>query len=184
MYIKQKTLTSFRKALTVPFIICILTFVSEIKSSMEWFELKYLDLLFTWYPEICYITGQKKPIESPTIIIKKDQSFESKFKRSATRKDFADLLENLRNQGVKVAALDYIYSEPSNDDEDFINQLGLFPYPILAHNFVGRGQQNFSLVDLVDTKADRATGMVNLYRPISEKAFARGLINIPSDWIR
>ena len=165
----------------MPFIICILTFIPNVKDTFEWFELKYLDLLFTWYPEICFVTGQKKPIESPTIIIKKDQSFESKYSRSATRKDFADLLENLRKQGVKVAALDYIYSEAKDGDEEFIKQLDLFPYPILAHNYVGRGQQNFSFVDLVDTKADRATGMVNLYRPISEKAFARGLINIPSD---
>ena len=185
MKIKTKSVTSFRKALMVPFIICILTFYPSVKNTFEWLELKYLDLLFTLYPEICSITGQKEELNSPTIIIKKDQSFLSREaqNKNPTRKDFANLLENLRKQGVKVAAFDYIYDEKSNEEDDnaFIHQLDLFPYSVLAYNYVGRGQQNFGLVDLMDERADRITGIVNLYRPISEKAIARGLINIPSD---
>ena len=181
-----KNVTSFRKALMVPFIICILTFFTNIKNSYEWFELKYLDLLFTFYPQICELTGYEVPIDtnnSPTVIITKDQSFQSKFGRSPNRKDFANLLEKLNKQGVKTAALDYIYVDARNEEEDkaLIEQLDRFPYPILAYNFVGRGQQNFGLVDVLDKKANRVSGLVSLYRPISEKAITRGLINIPSD---
>ena len=181
-----KNITSFRKALMVPFIICILTLFTNIKNSYEWFELKYLDLLFTFYPQICELTGYEVPIDtnnSPTVIITKDQSFQSKFGRSPNRKDFANLLEKLNKQGVKTAALDYIYVDARNEDEDkaLIEQLDRFPYPILAYNFVGRGQQNFGLVDVLDKKANRVSGLVSLYRPISEKAITTGLINIPSD---
>ncbi|MBR4329540.1 MAG: CHASE2 domain-containing protein, partial [Candidatus Riflebacteria bacterium] len=183
---KDKNVTSFRKALTVPFIVCILALFPNIKNSYEWFELKYLDLLFTFYPQICELTGNEVPIDtknSPTVIITKDQSFQSKFGRSPNRKDFADLLEKLNKQGVKTAALDYIYVDVGNEEEDkaFIEQLDRFPYPILAYNFVGRGQQNFGLVDVLDKKANRVSGLVSLHRPISEKAITRGLINIPSD---
>ncbi len=183
---KDKNVKSFRKALTVPFIVCILTLFTNIKNSYEWFELKYLDLLFTFYPQICELTGNEVPLDtknSPTVIITKDQSFQSKFGRSPNRKDFADLLEKLNKQGVKTAALDYIYVDAGNEEEDkaFIDQLDRFPYPILAYNFVGRGQQNFGLVDVLDKKANRVSGLVSLHRPISEKAITRGLINIPSD---
>lgn len=169
----------------VPFIICFLCCFRNIKNTVEWFELKYLDLLFTFYPEICHYTGQEEEIKSPTIILKEDQTFlarEGKNKKVG-RKDFANLLENLRKQGIKVAAFDYIFNDKLNEEEDkaFINQLDLFPYPILSYNFVGRGQQGFSLVDYIDEESDKVTGLVNLYRPIAEKAVARGLINIPSD---
>ncbi len=174
---------SFRKALIVPFILCILTFIPSVKNSYEWLEFKTLDMFFTYYPLICDLTGQKQEEVAPTVIITKDESFQEKYGRSPNRKDFADLTNSLTQQGVKVAAFDYIFDEPSNEeaDNDFIDALDKLPYPVVAQNFTGRGQSNFSYVDIRDQNADKPTGLISLYKPISDKAFARGLINVPSD---
>lgn len=181
---KNNKLSSFRKALFVPFLLTALAVIPSVKSTYEWLELKTLDILFTYYPEICEITGQKQILlDNPAVVITKDQSFQSKFGHSPTRKDFAQLLNNLKKQGVKTAAFDFIYDEPGNqeDDEELINQLSTFPYPILAQHFVNRGQQNFSLIDINDNNAERPTLPTELYKPISEKAAAKGLINMPAD---
>lgn len=182
---KRKSV-SFKKALVVPLFLCILTFlVPGIKSSFVWIEEINLDYFFAYYPQICALTGNKEEIKSPTTIITKDQSFQEKFKRNLNREDFAKLLEIIKKQGVKVAALDFIFDEASNNDEydrKFAEQLKQFPYPILAHSFRNRGQQNFSLVDLKDANADRPSGLISLYRPILENSLTTGIINIPSDF--
>ncbi len=178
---KDKNVKSFRKALTVPFIICILTLITDVRSSFEWFEQKHLDLLFTLYPQICKLTCCNEPIYSPTVIITKDQSFQTKFDRSPTRVDFANLLNKLKSQGVKTAAFDFIYDEPHpQEDEAFIQQLDSFPYPILAYKFIGQGKQNFSYADYTDDDDKTHNSLITLYRPIADKAITRGLVNIPT----
>ena len=180
----SKNIKSFRKALTVPFFLCLLAFlIPGVKSTYEWLEFKTLDLLFTFYPQICNITGKTKNTDSPTAIIIKDQSFQSKFARNPNRQDFAKLLNRLEKEGVKVAALDFIFDEAAKPEEDeaFVNQLASFPYPILAHYFINRGLQNFSYVNIRDANAERPSWPTPLYRPIAEKAAALGLINVPSD---
>ena len=178
---KDKNVTSFRKALTVPFIICILALIPDVKSTYGWLEQKCLDLLFTSYPFVCKITGCQEPIYSPTVIITKDQSFQTKFGRSPTREDFGKLLNKLKSQGVKTAAFDFIYDEAKpEEDEAFIKQLEQFPYTILAYNFIGHGKQNFSYVDYIDEENESHNSLISLYRPIADKATTRGLINIPT----
>lgn len=180
---REKNIKSFRKALLVPFFLCIITAIPSVKGTYEWFELKTLDLLFTYYPEICLITGNKVQLaDPPAIVITKDQSFQTKFGRSPNRKDFAKLLNRLKSQGVKVAALDFIFDEATKEEEDreFAEEIKAFPYPILAHNFVSRGIENFNLVDIREDDGDRPPWPNSLYKPISDNAATKGLINIPS----
>ena len=167
----------------VPVVLTLLALIPSIKSTYEWLELKTLDVLFTIYPEICQLTGQSQRFDTATAVITKDQTFQTKFGKSPTRSDFAKLLKKLKQQGVQVAALDFIYDEPTKEAEDseIIKELSGFPYPILAQNFIGRGQQSFNIVDISDKNSDRPSWPAPLYKSISDKVAARGLINIPSD---
>ncbi len=166
----------------VPVVLTLLALIPSVKSTYEWLELKTLDLFFTLYPEISQINGKAIDSESNVAIITKDQTFQTKYGRSPNRSDFAKLLNKLKQHGVQVAALDFIYDEATKETEDneLIEALNDFPYPILAHNFIGRGQQSFNIVDITDNKSDRPAWPAPLYKPIADKVAAKGLINIPS----
>lgn len=179
-----KNINSFRKAIMVPVVLTLLALIPSIRSTYEWLELKTLDILFTIYPEICQLTGQTQRFDTTAAVITKDQTFQTKFGKSPTRSDFAKLLKKLKQQGVQVAALDFIYDEPTKEAEDseLIKELSGFPYPILAQNFIGRGQQSFNIVDLTDKNSERPSWPTPLYKPIADSIAARGLINVPSDF--
>lgn len=182
IYKPKHTKSSFLKALIVPVAITLLTIIPYFRICFEWLEQKYLDFLFVLYPKICSIIEQPSQNNSPSVVITKDQAFQLKFGRAPNRKDFAKLLDNLSKQGVQVAAIDYIFDEPTTDENDnaLATSLEKFPYPILAHNFIGREQNTFNTTNSNNNNSERPAWPLQLCKSIANKAVTKGLVNMTS----
>lgn len=167
----------------MPLLICLLALLPDFRQSIEWLDFRFSDFLFSYSPYMREIVGQPQVPQHPVLIINKDATFAQRFGRDPDRKDFAELLTVLQSSGVEVVALDLIYDSASTDEADtkFANALASTAFPILAQNFIGRGQQTFEQINLIDSNANRPPWPKSLFSPISRNSAATGLINIASD---
>jgi|GEM_PF-3268915 len=162
----------FSRSLTRPFFLGILAGVLSIfvfylfytSGSLNFLKFKFLDLLFR-------MRGEITPGEEIVIITVDEETLKDLRERwPISRRYYADLLEKLKNWGVKVVGIDILFIDPTPEDEIFSRALSKVPV-ILAGKFemqkkrVGRMRvEKFSLIAPHPILSSRASGwgFVNL----------------------
>ena len=172
-----------RRALLVPFIICLLAFHPSVRQSMEWLDFMFSDFLCSISPTLRAGLGRPEVPQHPVLIINKDETFAQRFGRDPDRSDFAELLDLINRSGTTVTAVDFLYEDPTTAEADagFSAALSSATIPILAQRYIGRGRQTFEQADIVDSEALRPPWPKRLYEPVAHNAATTGLINIVSD---
>jgi CHASE2 domain-containing sensor protein len=172
-----------RRAVLLPLFFCVVAMLPFFRHTLEWMDLKLVDLFFAVSPYIRTITGKAPMPEHPVAIVTKDQTFFQRFQRDPDRSDMAELTGLLKKNGVRVLAFDFLFSDASDQakDQKFASAIASFPMPILATHFVGRGQQSFEKFETVDRHADRPPWPIPVFQPFRKSAAANALINLPSD---
>ncbi|GAB4268209.1 MAG: hypothetical protein Kow0029_03410 [Candidatus Rifleibacteriota bacterium] len=167
-----------RRAFFVCLILALIALVPGGNAFFTWLESKASDIFFYFKP---YATSDEK--DSPAIIVLKDQAFFQRFSRDPNRSDFSNMLDLIAGSGADIAALDFIYDQPSNNtsDQKFCESLKRFKLPIAAEHFVNRGKQTFEQINIIDANSHRPPWPLPLFKPIENSISAKGLINLIPD---
>lgn len=173
-----------RRALLLPLFICLLAMFPLFKSALVWADIKISDLLFAYSPVLRYFTDKPELPQHPVVIVNKDQTFFDRFHRDPDRSDFAALTKILHSHGTEVMAYDFVFNEAGDPQKDaeLAHALAVFPLPVLAKHYIGRGTQTFEKIDLTDDNASRPPWPAPPYARLSEKAAATALINLAADF--
>lgn len=167
-----------KRAFFVLLFLALLTSLPPVNALFVWLDAKVVDLFFALKPEF------STEIKHPAVVITKDQTFFERFNRDPDRSDAAALLRLLKSAEVKIAALDFIYDQPTSEDHDqkFAEALQSFAYPVLAQHFLTRGKQTFETINAVDENALRPPWPLPLHNPVNQTAALKGLINLAPDF--
>ncbi|MGM0599814.1 MAG: adenylate/guanylate cyclase domain-containing protein [Candidatus Rifleibacteriota bacterium] len=168
-----------KRAFLVLLPILFISFLPFVNNLFSWLDAKVVDLFFALKP----YTDQTAPNHTALTIVK-DQTFFKRFGRDPDRRDFARLVNHLKEADVKLVAFDFIFSSATDPEKDksLVNALDEFPYTLVAQHFVSRGRQTFETDNLYDNQAFRPPWPVKLWPPLAKAVSLKGLINLVADF--